>query len=93
MVSYHFKSGHTFEVGCFCRMDSSDEEMFLFQLLFDEEERNMRNKKRRAPKYWVHEINMKRSHYGEFHHLYPDLKKDPTKFFQYFRLSYEKFQD
>lgn len=72
-------------------MDSSDEEMYLFQILFEEEQR--RKKKRRTHKYWVHEICQKRDIYGEFHHLFPDLKKDPKKCFEYFRMTYEKFQE
>lgn len=48
-------------------MDSSDEEMFSFQILFDEEEEN--RKRWRTPKYWVHDINMKRHNYGELHFI------------------------
>ncbi|CAG4964145.1 unnamed protein product [Parnassius apollo] len=72
-------------------MDSSDEEMFLFQILFDEE--NRIKKKQRSVKYWVHDINRKRNIHGEFCHLFSDLQKDPSKFFQYFRMTFEKYQE
>jgi hypothetical protein len=36
----------------------------------------------------VHEINQLRGQYGEYHHLFPQLKADGERFFQYlFRLS------
>ena len=37
----------------------------------------------------VHEINQSRGRYGEYHHLFPQLKADGERFFQYFR-KYEK---
>ncbi|XP_030749371.1 protein ALP1-like [Sitophilus oryzae] len=40
---------------------------------------------------WVHPINQKRAELGEFHHLFNDLKEDEKKFFQYFRMSHNKF--
>ena len=41
--------------------------------------------------YWVHPINVKRDTYGEFHHLFADLKKDEERFRTYFRMSSETF--
>ncbi|XP_050300615.1 uncharacterized protein LOC126739132 [Anthonomus grandis grandis] len=72
-------------------IDTSDEELFLFQILLEEEEKT--EKKKRKHKMWVHDICRERKLYGEFHHLIPDLKKDPTKFFEYFRMSEEKFEE
>lgn len=70
-------------------MDSSDEELFLFNILIEEEQHNLRRKH----KYWVHNICKKRRFYGEFHHLFADLLKDRTKFFEYFRMSHENFEE
>lgn len=37
------------------------------------------------------DIFMDRKLFGEFHHLFPQLKKYPKKFFQYMRMSKEAF--
>ncbi|XP_067000348.1 uncharacterized protein [Anabrus simplex] len=70
-------------------MSSSSEEDLLFAvaLLANEEE------EKRERKVWVHNIYEKRETYGEFHHLFPDLLKDRSKFFHYFRMSQEKFYE
>jgi len=39
----------------------------------------------------VHEINKLRGQYGEYHHLFPQLKEDGEWFFQYFRMDIEMF--
>jgi len=39
----------------------------------------------------VHEINQSRGQYGEYHHLFPQLKADGERFFQYFRIDIETF--
>lgn len=70
-------------------METSDEEFVALCVLGEEIERETRKKKRK----WVHEINLKRQEYGEFHHLFPDLLEDEQKFFKYFRMSSEKFYD
>nr|CAH7727558.1 unnamed protein product [Callosobruchus chinensis] len=36
---------------------------------------------------WVNDILAKRKEYGEFHHLYDDLKKDEKSFFDYYRMN------
>ncbi|KAG8334000.1 hypothetical protein J6590_099128 [Homalodisca vitripennis] len=64
---------------------SEDEDLFLFCLLQSEEEKRQKT-------MWVHPINENRKKYGEFH-LFPDLLKDKRKFFQYFRMSPEKFYE
>jgi hypothetical protein len=40
---------------------------------------------------WVHEINQLRGQYGEYHHLFPQLKADGERFFQYCRMNTETF--
>lgn len=42
-------------------------------------------------KYGVHPINRYRKAYGEFHHLYKQLRKYPERFFQYLRMSINTF--
>lgn len=34
----------------------------------------------------------KRPRHGDYYTLFPELVRDPDKFFQYFRMSYEKFR-
>ena len=36
---------------------------------------------------WVHPINLEREQYGEYHHLMPQLRRDPERFQKYFRMS------
>ncbi|KAJ8946641.1 hypothetical protein NQ314_008813 [Rhamnusium bicolor] len=48
---------------------------------------------KRTPRFWIHEINLKRETYGEFYHLFPDLLADKENFFKYFRMSSEKFYE
>ena len=42
-------------------------------------------------KWWVHPINEERDTFGEYHHLIPQLRNDPTKFKEYFRMLPETF--
>jgi hypothetical protein len=62
-------------------------EIILSCLLIDEEEKQKRKRKR----VWVHNICKKRMDCGEYHALFPDLIEDDVKFFQYFRMTLEKF--
>jgi hypothetical protein len=39
----------------------------------------------------VHEINQLRGEYGEYHHLFPQLKADRERLFQYFKMDIETF--
>jgi hypothetical protein len=43
--------------------------------------------------FWIHPINMKRDALGTFKHLFPDLFNDPRKFYNYFRMSSERFYE
>lgn len=66
---------------------SSSEDVFLLGMLVSEEEEEQ------GKRLWVHNINKKRGQYGEFHHLFPDLLVEDRIFFQYFRMSREKFYE
>lgn len=68
---------------------SSDEEIIVVAALLAEEE----TKKKRKRSMWIHPINQKRAKLGEFQHLFEDLKEDEKKFFQYFRMSPNKFSE
>lgn len=57
-----------------------DRNLYL-QLLTDSNERL----------YSVHPINQQRARFGEFHHLYTDLREHPAKFFEYTRMSISTF--
>jgi len=45
----------------------------------------------RKRKHWVHPINSDRSLYGEYHHLFEDLRKDESRFFSYLRMKTATF--
>ncbi|CAH2009325.1 unnamed protein product [Acanthoscelides obtectus] len=42
--------------------------------------------------YAVHPVNKERHRLGEYHHLFPQLKKYPDRFFQYIRMDYTTFK-
>ena len=53
-----------------------------------------RRKKRKARlirRHWVHPINLNRPVFGEFHHLFNELKDDQERFTQYTRMSTDSF--
>jgi hypothetical protein len=61
--------------------DSSDDEaLLLVQFNSDKQIRK-----------WIHEVNMERKKFGEFHHLLKQLQKDELKFIEYFRMSIKQF--
>ncbi|KAL1489234.1 hypothetical protein ABEB36_014167 [Hypothenemus hampei] len=62
-----------------------EEEALLLAILLDE------GRKRRN--VWVHDINKKRKEEGEFHNLYPELRKDENRFYTYFRMNFESFDE
>lgn len=35
----------------------------------------------------VHEMNKKRNEFGEFHHIYNELRRDSDRFFNFLRMS------
>lgn len=69
-------------------MSDSEEEIVVISCMLAEEENKIKKKRR---KKWIHNINKKREKYGEYHTLFRDLQEDAVKFFQYFRMSYERF--
>lgn len=54
--------------------------------------KKMQKKEKRKKKMWVHPILLERKSYGIFYTLFEDLKKDETKFFNFFRMSQVTFQ-
>lgn len=55
----------------------------LALLALDEEDRPSRPSRR----YWVHPINLRRQHLGEYHRLVQELRLDDERFQVYFRLN------
>ncbi|CAH1979246.1 unnamed protein product [Acanthoscelides obtectus] len=41
----------------------------------------------KSRRYGIHPINKRRKKFGEFHHLYVELREYPEKFFEYLRMS------
>ena len=48
---------------------------------------------RRKKRKWVHEINVERKEFGEFHTLMPELRQDAKRFYIYFRMPSECFDE
>jgi len=48
---------------------------------------------RRKKRKWVHEINAERKDFGEFHTLMPELRQDEKRFYIYFRMPSECFDE
>ena len=48
---------------------------------------------RRKKRKWVHEINVERKDFGEFHTLMPELRRDEKCFYIYFRMPRECFDE
>ena len=44
-------------------------------------------------KYWPHEMMAPRENEGDFKNLFPHFLKDPKKFFNYFRMSLDSFEE
>jgi len=61
--------------------DDSDDDVLLLYAVGNKRERK-----------WVHELNMKRREFGEFHHLMKQLRQDEMKFEEYFRMSINQFE-
>ncbi len=45
----------------------------------------------RKLKYCTHQMYIEKNKFGEFHHLYNDLRQYPPKFFEYMRMKVETF--
>jgi len=61
--------------------DDSDNEVLLLYAVGNKRETK-----------WVHEVNMKRREFGEFHHQMKQLRQDEAKFKEYFRMSSNQFE-
>ncbi|CAI6359621.1 unnamed protein product [Macrosiphum euphorbiae] len=68
--------------------ESDDESLLLVAMIEDEE--HERHHKRKC---WVHNINKERDILGEYTTLIPQLKADPTRFFIYFRMIPDCFDE
>lgn len=71
----------------FSQSSSSDEEEALLLLSLEA------SKRKRKRKHWVHPINRKREEQGEFHTLFAELLDDDQRFFIYFRMSVNSFNE
>ena len=52
-----------------------------------------RRRRRIVRRVWVHDIILRRSEFGEFHHLLQELRQDESRFQRYFRLTCAQFDD
>ena len=68
---------------------SSDDFIFLAVALCHEFKKEKKTKR----KYWVHDIFRARLNEGEFHTLFGRLQQDEQKFYKYYRMSSEKFNE
>lgn len=68
-------------------MVSSSSRLYLFYLLYLRRQR----RRRREVEFWIHPILKVRYVEGTYYTLFEKLKKDPIKFFNYFRMSEETF--
>ena len=50
-------------------------------------------RKKRKHRFWVHDILKKREHQGAYNHLVQELAMDPDKFYEYFRMSVQQFEE
>lgn len=64
--------------------------MQLLSLLLYRRRAKRRQKNRQI---WVHPINERREDVGAFYTLFPDLRNDEDKFFNYFRMSIASFDE
>lgn len=63
--------------------DSDEEELLLLYAL-------SRSQRKRV---WVHDINKKREELGEYHRLCRELSSHEDRFFTYFRMSQDLFEE
>lgn len=66
--------------------DSSDEDYLMAAMLMGES----RGKKR---KYWIHPTLQKRTKLGEFSQLIQELENDEQRFYDYFRMTKDAFEE
>ncbi|CAI6373652.1 unnamed protein product [Macrosiphum euphorbiae] len=68
--------------------DDDDEILILAAMLADEE-----NDGKIKRKCWVHNINKDRELFGEYNTLMVQLRMDPARFFMYFRMTSECYEE
>lgn len=57
-------------------------------------QKKLNEKKRiRRRRYWIHEINLQRNTYGEYHTIYRKLLQDSERYHLYFRMNETQFED
>ncbi|CAH4034282.1 unnamed protein product [Pieris brassicae] len=69
-----------------------DWDLVLIALLAEDEERQIRTANLTNRQLWVHNLWRTRSTNGEFSNLFNDLRYDIRKFYDYYRMDYEKFE-
>ncbi|XP_074041484.1 uncharacterized protein [Leptinotarsa decemlineata] len=70
-----------------------EEEVLLLAAANEEEQRELLHQRNRRKNQWVHEINQTRLQEGEFHTLYKQLRMDEKRFYIYFRMNFECFDE
>lgn len=70
--------------------DMGDNEASILDLLQDKSE-NISSVLNNVKRLNVHEINKGRQTFGEYHHLFPLLRKYPKKFEEYMRMQVKSF--
>lgn len=78
-----------FDFGCVVMVDW---DLVLIALLAEDEERQIRSANLTKRQFWVHNLWRTRSTNGEFSNLFNDLRYDMRKFYDYYRMDYEKFE-
>jgi len=64
---------------------SDEEELLLLYAIAGSQQKRKR--------IWVHEINKKRENYGEYHRLCRELESHEDRFYLYFRMSQDSFEE
>ncbi|KAL4098884.1 hypothetical protein QTP88_023402 [Uroleucon formosanum] len=67
------------------RSSSDEEEILLLYAIAGSQQKRKR--------IWVHEINKKRENYGEYHRLCRELESHEDRFYLYFRMSQDSFEE
>lgn len=62
-------------------------------LLDEDEEKQIEKGQKRKRRFWVHDMLKRRNQEGEFSTLHPELIDDETKFFKYYRMSINEFNN
>lgn len=69
-------------------MNDSEDEMFFSSSVVNYYILKTSDRKR---KFCAHPLNTRRYMFGEFHHLYKQLRQHPAKFMEYMRMKIETF--